>query len=205
MIHITYENGKTLFQCAADTVREALILAAATRVNLKHAHLEEAYLYKATLDRIQLPGACLEAAVLEDASFIYANLKNTDFCGANLRNADFTCAHLYGASFRNADLTNVNFQFANLTNIDWHCAILNGTNYGPGIPMTKPPAQITGFRWNILIFDKHIKIGCQIHPTKSWAKFHDGTINSMSIYALDFWRKHKDMIFAAAALHQQNI
>jgi len=70
---------------------------------------------------------------------------------------------------------------------------LSGANlYGEKI--TKPPIQISGFRWWINITEKHIQIGCQIHRADEWFKFTDNEIAKMHTEALEFWNKHKVII-----------
>ena len=54
------------------------------------------------------------------------------------------------------------------------------------------------------IFDKHIKIGCQLHSTEEWEVADDTQIATMASGALEFWRKHKDRILYLAKAHQQS-
>ena len=65
---------------------------------------------------------------------------------------------------------------------------------GAKIKIKLVPLQILGLHWDILIFDKHMKIGCEFHLIKEWDNFNDGQINIMNSHALEFWKKSKDFI-----------
>jgi hypothetical protein len=54
--------------------------------------------------------------------------------------------------------------------------------------------------WPVLIFDAHIKIGCEFHSTEEWTNFDDETIAKMAIEAAKFWKKNKTIILALATL-----
>jgi len=43
----------------------------------------------------------------------------------------------------------------------------------------------------VLIFDEHMKIGCELHSFKEWKKFTDEEIDKMHKKALAFWNKNK--------------
>ena len=106
-------------------------------------------------------------------------------------------ANLYGASLHEANLHEANLYGASLDG-----AILDGASYGENIPLTRIPLHLLKLKWPILILDTHIKIGCELHPTEKWAAFSDEKIASMEPNALEFWKKYKDLILAAAKKHQ---
>ncbi len=89
-----------------------------------------------------------------------------------------TGAYLSGADLRGADLSG---------------AYLRGAD-GEKIKLKLIPLQILGLRWDILIFDAHMKIGCEFHAIKEWSSFDDKRINDMDSFALEFWKKSKGFI-----------
>ena len=96
--------------------------------------------------------------------------------GANLGGADLRGANLVGADLRGA-----------------------GATYGDGVPITRAPIIITGLTWSVLIFDTHMKIGCELHSLADWAAFNDRRIAQMDgKTALFFWLKNKDALLAMA-------
>ncbi len=96
-------TGETIFECAAETMRETigadLTDADLTRADLSRADLSRADLSRADLTRANLTGANLTGANLTDANLSRANLT-----GANLTGADLTGANLTGANLTRADL-----------------------------------------------------------------------------------------------------
>ena len=95
-----------------------------------------------------------------------------------------------GADLRGADLTGANLTGAYLTGAD-----LRGA-YGERIKITEIPLQILGLQWDILIFDSHLKIGCEFHTISEWSTFDDNKINDMDHRALEFWKASKDFILS---------
>jgi hypothetical protein len=133
-------------------------------------------------------GLALKAAVLSDADLRSANLSDADLRSANLRDAD-----LSGADLSDADLSG-----ANLSDADLRGAYLRGAD-GEKIPLQKTPLQVLGLTWDVLIFDQHMKIGCQFHSLRDWQGFDDRRILEMSgRQALEFWNANKDALFALA-------
>ncbi len=57
---------------------------------------------------------------------------------------------------------------------------------------------IIGLDWNVTITDKHIKIGCQMHPISFWEKASTEIIAKMETGALEFWGKYKNAILGLA-------
>jgi hypothetical protein len=60
------------------------------------------------------------------------------------------------------------------------------------------PICITGLLWGIIITDRHIQIGCELHLKTEWDSFDDNRISRMDENALGFWKKYKPMIMLAA-------
>ncbi len=93
-------------------------------------------------------------------------------------------ANLYGANLYGANLCDAN---------------LRGANYGNGIPMTKPPIQVFGLAWPVMILDAHMEIGCELHSLADWAGFNNDHIARMDgVTARRFWDLNKDPLLALA-------
>ena len=76
-------------------------------------------------------------------------------------------ADLYGANLRGADLYGAD---------------------GEKIKISKTPLQILTEVYDIIIFDSHMKIGCEFHSIKDWWKFSDKEIIAMdNSTAKKFW------------------
>ena len=104
---------------------------------------------------------------------------------ADLSGADLYGANLYGANLYGADLSRANLYGANL--------------YGE--KLTKTPIQILGLRWPVLILERQIKIGCEIHDAKDWGKFKDSRISKMGSDALAWWKINKKIILDLHKAH----
>jgi len=115
---------------------------------------------------------------------VEASVRNkTDLTGADLRGADLTGAYLRDADLRGADLRDADLRGAYLRGAD-----------GEKIKINLIPLQILGLLWDILIFDAHIKIGCEFHSIKEWSEFNDTQINEMDSNALKFWKTNKEFL-----------
>ena len=111
----------------------------------------------------------LEKAVEAHADLSGANLSSANLSGAYLRSANLSGAHLSGASF------------------------------GEGVTAEQGVLQLIGLRWDVIIFDAHMRIGCQMHPLSDWASFDDRRIAEMDgVHALRFWRQHKSALLTLA-------
>ena len=80
-------------------------------------------------------------------------------------------------------------------------ANLSGANlsdkFGNKITLQKTPLQLLGLTWDVLIFDQHMKIGCQFHSLHEWEAFSDREIIAMDgRNAKEFWDTNKEAIFA---------
>ncbi|MGZ5053409.1 MAG: pentapeptide repeat-containing protein [Methylobacter sp.] len=165
------------------------------------SHEQEENSIKITLEmarnaRANLSCANLSCANLDGANLDGASLDGAYLSRANLARANLSCAYLAGANLAGANLARANLARANLDG-----AYLDGATYGVAT-LAKGLLQLLGLSWPVLIFDSHIKIGCQFHSTEEWSEFDDDKIKSMSGGALEFWNKNKSMILAMAANHQ---
>ena len=77
--------------------------------------------------------------------------------------------------------------------------ILRGASFGEGVTAEQGVLQLIGLRWDVIIFDAHMRIGCQMHPLSDWASFDDRRIAEMDgVHALRFWRQHKSALLTLA-------
>jgi len=123
---------------------------------------------------------CIETAIQGSA-----NLSSADLRSADLRSANLSSANLRSANLRSADLS-----YADLRSDD-----------GKTITINKIPLQFMGLQWDTIIFDSHIKIGCEFHSIKQWAEFDDTKIKDMDCNALKFWKQNKDMLLNICETH----
>ncbi len=195
--------------------------------NLAGANLAGANLVGADLTGAYLVGADLTGAKLADANLAGADLAGAYLAGANLVGADLTGAkladaYLAGAYLAGADLVGAylagaylagaNLAGANLVGADLTGADLADAKYGKGLKLaggavaTKAPLQIHGLTWPVVVSDRHIQIGCEVHETEIWHKFSDREIAAMDgTAAFRFWKRWKDVVLAAADAHQSKI
>jgi hypothetical protein len=120
-----------LFECEANTLKEAVEKAVKAKINLGGAYLREAdlggaYLRGADLRGANLWGADLRGADLRGADLRGADLREANLWGANLREADLREANLGGAYLREADLRGANLWGANLREKDGETILLIG-------------------------------------------------------------------------------
>ena len=150
-----------------------------------HSGMHQRYaLEKATGARANLSGAYLSGA----------NLSGANLSGAYLRGADLRGADLRGADLRGANLSDAYLSGANLSD-----ANLSGASFGEGVTAEQGVLQLIGLRWDVIIFDAHMRIGCQMHPLSDWASFDDRRMAEMDgVHALRFWRQHKSALLTLA-------
>ena len=89
-----------LFECEAETFKEAAEKAVKSRANLSGADLS-----RANLSRADLSGAYLSGADLSGADLSGADLSGADLSRANLSRADLSGADLSGADLSGANLS----------------------------------------------------------------------------------------------------
>jgi len=90
-------DGRTLYECEAESLLLALQQAVKTGADLIGANLIGAYLRCAYLSGANLSGANLSGANLSGANLSGANLRCAYLSGAYLIGADLRCANLSGA------------------------------------------------------------------------------------------------------------
>jgi len=191
------------FSCENNTVaitlKEANLLGANLRdANLLGANLQGANLLGANLQGANLLGANLQGANLRDANLQGANLLGANLQGANLRDANLLGANLLGANLEGANLLGANLEGANLLG-----ANLEGANLYEDEKLTKPPSQVLGLKWFVLISDTYMKIGCQVHKISDWKEFSAREITKMAIGASKFWDQWKEPLLAMCEAHNR--
>ena len=98
-----------------------------------------------------------------------------------------------------ADLSGANLSGANLSGAYLSGDNLRGASFGEGVTAEQGVLQLIGLRWDVIIFDAHMRIGCQMHPLSDWASFDDRRIAEMDgVHALRFWRQHKSALLTLA-------
>ena len=193
--------GNTSLDCA--DLRGARL----DRANLARASLRKAQLLECSLVGADLDEAVMLRAEASSADFTQASLLGVNLSAGNLRHAKFNKAHLCSANltcadFSDADLSEADLTGASLEGTCFYRANLTGAKYGPAT-LNLGICSITGLEWPVFIFDRHIKIGCQMHLTRAWSKFEDEHIACMANGAVRFWHLHKDTILGLAKSHQK--
>jgi hypothetical protein len=112
----------------------------------------------------------------------------TNLSGANLAGANLAWTNLSGANLSWTNLSGANLSWANLS---W--TNLSGANLC-GEKLTKNPLQIIGLKYWVMILEKQIKIGCEVHNAEEWEQFDDETISKMDSGALEWWKTYKPVI-----------
>ncbi len=180
-----------LFECEAPDVLDS-------GLHMRHA-LEKATGARAYLSCANLSGAYLSGANLRGANLSGANLRGAYLIDANLRRADLSRANLSRAYLSGANLSGANLSGANLSRADLSRADLSGASFDGGVTAEQGVLQLLGLRWDVIIFDAHMRIGCQMHPLSDWASFDDRRIAEMDgADALRFWRQHKSALLTLA-------
>ena len=135
---------------------------------------------------------CLENAVKDSADLYGANLSGSDLYGANLSRANLSRANLFGADLYGADLSRAFLSGANLSG-----ANLSGADLSGDVKIKQPPIQLDAIKYGIIIFDAHMKIGCEFHSIAEWYGFDDRRILEMDGKgALEWWKRWKDPLMA---------
>ena len=141
---------------------------------------------------------------IEGGNLQYADLRWADLQGADLREANLQRADLLGASLQGADLRGANLKYADLRGASLQGADLRGANLRGanilGADLTTDVIRIDGMRWDVMIFQDWMTIGCQHHHIDDWCKFTDVEISKMDYDALEFWRANKQKLITIANL-----
>ena len=175
-------TGKVLFSLECGSLKLCVEAAVEAGADLYGAHL-----YSADLSGADLYGANLRGADLRGANLRGAYLRGAYLNGADLNGAYLYGAYLYGANLFGADLRGANLFGADLRGADLFGADLRGAD-GEKIKISKTPLQILTEVYDIIIFDSHMKIGCEFHSIKDWWKFSDKEIIAMdNSTAKKFW------------------
>ena len=148
------------------------------RANLSGANLTGANLTGANLSRANLSGANLSRI----------NLYKADLSGANLFAANLSRADLSRINLYKADLSGANLSGADLSGADLSGADLSGANLYGVISDYKILKNISVLKWNIIILDNLVKVGCQEHSYEKWLSFSDKEIAEMGQGALEFYK-----------------
>ena len=89
---------------------------------------------------------------------------------------------------------------ANLYGADLYGADLSGAKID-GEEIKKPPVQIGGLAWDVLITEGFMRIGCQRHTHEAWAEFGPDEIHDMAGYATEFWEQWKAILLSICKEH----
>ena len=136
---------------------------------------------------------------LEKATQARANLDGANLARANLDGANLDGANLARANLARANLVRANLDGASLVWANLDGANLAGAKFGDAVTAERGIRQVLGLRWPVIIFDAHMRIGCQLHSLADWATFTNREIVEMDgTDALLFWRRHKAMLLALA-------
>ena len=158
----------------------------------------KSYLTGAVLFECDVPDAhsgmaarfALEKATQSRADLSRANLYGADLSDANLSGADLSGANLFGANLYGAYLSGANLYGANLSR-----AKIDGEE------IKKPPVQIGGLAWDVLITEGFMRIGCQRHTHEAWAEFGPDEIHDMAGNATEFWGQWKSILLSICKEH----
>jgi len=179
---------------SANLVRANLVRANLVRANLYSANLYSANLYSANLYSANLVRANLYSANLDSANLDSANLDSANLVRANLDSANLDSANLDSANLVRANLVRANLDSANLYSANLDSANLNGAKYGD-FTIKKLPIQISNIGYYVLIFETHMKIGCELHTHDEWKNFTNREIAEMDgKKALAFWKQYKSLL-----------
>jgi len=152
--------------------------------------------------RETVQNAVAEGVDLRCADLSYADLRNVNFSGVNLSYVDFSSAYLSYANLSYVNLTRADFTSADLRGVRFIGATLTDAIYDTNVPMSYPPVAVTGLRWNVMILDQHMEIGCELHSHDGWAEFTDSKILTMAgRKALEFWLEHRITLLALCRSH----
>ena len=195
-------TGKILFELECTSLKVCVEKAVSAGANLRGANLQGAYLQGADLEGADLWGADLWDVNLRGADLRGADLRGADLWGADLRGADLRGADLWDVNLRGADLRGADLWDVNLWDANLQGACIAETD-GEKITIKKTPVSISNLRWFIIIFDAHMKIGCEFHAIKEWWGFDDERISKMDSDALEFWKTNKQWLQGLCEAHKR--
>ena len=184
-------TGAVLFGCDVPDAHSGM----AARFALEKATQSRADLSRANLSGADLYGANLCGADLSRADLSGANLYGANLCGADLSRANLSGAYLSGANLCGANLCGAYLCGANLSGADLSRAKIDGEE------IKKPPVQIGGLAWDVLITEGFMRIGCQRHTHEAWAEFGPDEIHDMAGNATEFWEQWKAILLSICKEH----
>ena len=100
-----------------------------------------------------------------------------------------------GANLYGADLYGANLYRANLSGANLYGAKIDGEE------IKKPPVQIGGLAWDVLITEGFMRIGCLRHSHAAWDKFGPDEIRDMAGNATEFWEQWKAILLSICKEH----
>ena len=129
---------------------------------------------------------------LSGTHFVNSILISANFYGSDLSYIDLSRADLF-----DADLRCTNLRYANLDYADFRGADFTGSKR-EDYELTQTPIAMSLTPYYVIIFDRHMEIGCKSYTHEEWENFSDKEIIAMDgKTALEFWRKYKTMLMAA--------
>ena len=142
---LSWQNGECIYECDAQTKREAVQAAVQAGVSLRNANLRNA----------NLRNADLSDADLSDANLRNANLRNADLWNANLRNANLSDADLSDADLSDANLSDANLSDADLSDAKYNDEKVRGIYQVAGVGSERRMTVAI-----ITLGEIHIQCGC---------------------------------------------
>ncbi|HEY9298939.1 MAG TPA: pentapeptide repeat-containing protein [Phormidium sp.] len=174
-------------------------------------NLTKANFRSTNLTDCDLSGANLENAILWDSILIRTNLT-----GANLTECNLILALLGETNLTGANLSGSNFLGACIyPDCIWTNCNLEGAYYGYStsensekVFMTKPPIvletedEYKSGLYRVMIFDRYIKIGCQVHTYKEWLEMTEDKIEELDAdYGEFLYETYRSEIIQLANQH----
>ncbi len=85
-------------------------------------------------------------------------------------------------------------------------ANLRGAKIRGGITVTQAPLQVLGLTWTVIIWDRHMQIGCEFHSHDEWRNFTDAEWIKMGGKDADTFRAaHKAVLMALCDSHAAKV
>ena len=140
--------------------------------------------------RADLKNTNLRNTNLRNTNLKIANLRNTNLRNTNLKSADLQYANLENANLKSADLYSADLQYANLRDAYLESSNLENANLRNaknGEEMLEKCNTVLGLKWNILMFQDDVTVGCKKYRLHEWKNFSDHEIYNMHKDALDFY------------------
>jgi hypothetical protein len=158
----------------------------------KRADLSYSDLSYSNLSWVDLRGVDLSYSNLIGANLSNSDLRGADLRGADLRGSDLSYSNFRGADLRgsylkNSDLSGIDLEGSDLSYLDLRGADLGGSNLKGTIHDLKILKSITSFKWNIVIKNDLVTVGCQEHTYKQWLALSKDEISKMESKALEFY------------------